>query len=205
MRYLIPAVKGARTANRSVRPSQTTENSRFTRRSAGPSGTTETLIIAVLVTCLSTVASDAAERTAIAPIVAARLALMPEVAKAKWNARRPVEDLAREAQLIATLTADVPETSRARAERAIRAQIEASKQVQKDLFAQWNAHKQEPFRRVRDLDAELRPAIGRLTSRLIEAIVNGCETDTPTEDPVARRHRSAFETALRGVECDPAQ
>lgn len=144
----------------------------------------------------------AAERTAVAPIVAERLALMPEVAKVKWNAKRPVEDLAREAELIASTTADLSDAVRPRAERAIRAQINASKQVQKALFAQWNAHQQGVFRDVRDLDGDLRPQIALLTTRLIDAVVSGCETKTPTDEPIARRHQRAFETALRGIECN---
>ena len=141
----------------------------------------------------------------IATVVAERLALMPEVAKVKWNAQRPVEDLEREQALVEATLANVDPVLRPRAERAIRAQIDASKMVQTTLFEQWRAHGQGPFARVRDLDTALRPAIGRLTVELIDKLDSACDTSAPPMVAPPRMHDAAFRVALAGIDCtEPA-
>ena len=75
--------------------------------------------------------------TALIEAVADRLALMPEVAKYKWLNDLPIERPEREAELIEQIGERVEASLRAAAERAVRAQIEASKAMQRRLFAGW--------------------------------------------------------------------
>ena len=56
------------------------------------------------------------------------------------------------------------------AEQFFRAQIEASKVVQRELFAQYEAEHQPPFASVADLNATVRPILDRLTPEMLTAL-----------------------------------
>jgi len=105
-------------------------------------------------------------------LIDARLKLAPDVARYKWNHQTPVEDLPREAQVIATLSAQaaglgVPQ---AWAEAFFRAQIEASKTVQRELVQGWQAQKAGPFADVPDLATDLRPRLDAITAQMMTAL-----------------------------------
>lgn len=103
-----------------------------------------------------------------------RLALMEDVARYKWNQRLPIEDLPREAQLIAGLARQAGErgVDAAWATAFFRAQIEAAKTLQRDYFARWEAAGAGPFAAVPDLTLELRPRLDALTPRLLQALAD---------------------------------
>lgn len=105
-------------------------------------------------------------------LLAERLALMPDVARHKWNTRSPVEDLARERQIIAGLQRDAEALGipAAWAERFFRAQIEAAKVIQRDLFARWEASGQGKFANVPDLATVIRPRLDTLTLQLLRTL-----------------------------------
>jgi len=112
----------------------------------------------------------AAER--LVDLMRERLALMPLVARAKWNARLPVEDAAREASLLAALRerAGNRGLSPDWVETFFRAQIEAGKHVQRSLIDRWTAAAAAPFADTLDLRAEIRPRIDAVNDGLLDAL-----------------------------------
>jgi cyclohexadienyl dehydratase len=120
--------------------------------------------------------AEAQEQTAslLAAILSAtaeRLALMPWVAAAKQHARRPIEDLAQEARVLAAAIEEVSAAAAAEGLPApaeplvaafVRAQMEAAKDVQRASLSQAKASELPLY----SLDQELRPAIARVTHRM---------------------------------------
>src|SRR5215469_5010711 len=134
-------------------------------------------------------AQDTTER--LRPLVetsARRLVLAREVALAKWDTRSPVEDPAREAEVINAAVKDA--VSRGLnptwASRFFRAQIEANKIVQYYLLAQWYRAGTAPAHRPINLDAVIRPELDQLEKKLVEVLVDtapiragaACQADT---------------------------
>jgi chorismate mutase-like protein len=105
-------------------------------------------------------------------LVDARLLLAPDVAEFKWNHHIPIEDLAREAQVIAALGHQASDLGvpQAWAERFFRAQIEASKIAQNALFQGWTASNHGPFPDAPDLAIVTRPRLDQLTVQLLHAL-----------------------------------
>ena len=105
-------------------------------------------------------------------LVDARLLLAADVARFKWNHHIAIEDLPREAQVIGALTRRAGELGVPRpwAEAFFRAQIEASKTAQEELFRGWEAAKQGPFADAPDLAAVTRPKLDGLTDQLLRAL-----------------------------------
>jgi chorismate mutase len=75
----------------------------------------------------------------IALAVSLRLATADTVASAKWGTPSPIDDPARETQVLGTVTAQAADEglSTARVQQIFRDQIEANKDVQRALFAWW--------------------------------------------------------------------
>ncbi|GAB2791915.1 chorismate mutase [Streptomyces daliensis] len=109
---------------------------------------------------------------AIAGLSAERVRLADKVAAAKWGTDQPIDDPARERQVLA----DVAERSAgmgidpAEATAVFRDQIEANKLVQRGLFARWEAHPEERPTERPDLAKEVRPALDRITTGLLERL-----------------------------------
>ncbi|MGW7515542.1 chorismate mutase [Streptomyces sp. NPDC054796] len=109
---------------------------------------------------------------AIAGLSAERVRLADKVAAAKWGTDQPIDDPARERQVLA----DVAERSvgmgidPAEATAVFRDQIEANKLVQRGLFARWEAHPEERPTERPDLAKEVRPALDRITTGLLERL-----------------------------------
>jgi chorismate mutase len=98
-----------------------------------------------------------------------RLTLMHDVARWKWNERKPIADPGRERQLLADLERRglAYGLSRKHSRAFIAAQMEAGKLLQEADFAGWTADSQGKFSDVRDLNSELRPLIDELSERLL--------------------------------------
>ena len=101
-----------------------------------------------------------------------RLALMPDVARHKWNTGGAIDDLPREQKIIAALSAQaqllgIPGTW---AERFFRAQIEGAKQVQRVHFARWQQAGAGKFSDVPDLVTVIRPRLDALTPQLLREL-----------------------------------
>jgi chorismate mutase len=105
-------------------------------------------------------------------LVEQRLSLMTEVAKAKWNSGSAIEDPTREQQLLADVAAKAQAAgiSADWAQHFFRFQIEAAKQVQYCLFAQWTTERQGSFPQVADLRTEIRPKLDLLTGELLQEL-----------------------------------
>jgi chorismate mutase-like protein len=105
-------------------------------------------------------------------LMAERLALMPDVARHKWNHQTAIEDRMREQQIVDGLKAEaeafgVPAPW---AERFFRAQIEAAKLIQRECFARWEQTAQGQFTDVPDLATVIRPRLDALTPQLLRAL-----------------------------------
>ena len=103
-----------------------------------------------------------------------RLLLAQEVARAKWNAKAAIEDLPREEQVIAAAVRQgsalgLPETW---IRTVFRAQIEASKTVQRALYGRWQAEGAGRFEDAPDLAGSVRPELDRLTTQLLRAMAD---------------------------------
>lgn len=101
--------------------------------------------------------------------IAARLLLMNDVARYKWNAELPVLDAARESALLERTTdsAVAIGVPRDYARRVVAAQIEASRDLQQTVIDRWRAERHGAFPRVPDLVTVQRPAIERATAALL--------------------------------------
>lgn len=135
------------------------------------------LIVAALFTpaCATTSSLTAAETAPLdhlITLIVERLNVAPDVGRTKWNTRAPIEDLGREQQIIATVGAGASNYNvpRDAAERFFQAQIEASKIIQRAMFAEFETTHHAPFEAVVDLDSEIRPKLDRLTTEMMTAL-----------------------------------
>ncbi|ALG11254.1 gamma subclass chorismate mutase AroQ [Kibdelosporangium phytohabitans] len=122
------------------------------------------------------VAAPAAEHAGVAgpfrqltELAVQRIQLGDLVAAAKFGTTQPIDDPVREKQVLDTVAAEsvrlgmAPEPN----VRFFRAQIEASKVVQRGLFSRWERDpSQRPSRRP-DLARQVRPRLDRLTAQLL--------------------------------------
>jgi chorismate mutase len=105
-------------------------------------------------------------------LIEERLTVMADVARTKWNTGSPIEDPLREQQLLADVAAQAQKDGipTGWAQPFFRLQIEAAKEVQYCLFAQWAARKQGTFQQAPDLKSDLRPKLDRLTVELLAVL-----------------------------------
>jgi chorismate mutase len=119
----------------------------------------------------------AEERAALTTLIdasAQRLELAREVALAKWDDGAPVEDVARERQVIhaavrAGREAGLPAKF---VSRFFSAQIEANKLIQYALLTKWQGQGKAPRHSRINLVQTVRPQIDRIQAALISALVN---------------------------------
>lgn len=133
------------------------------------------LSVLVLTGCASApcFSSDDTERVdVLLGAVRQRLDVAPEVARVKWNTKAPIEDLAREQQIVDGVAKASPDHALdpAAASAFFQAQIDASKVIQRSLHQQWTAANQPPFEKVPDLGKDIRPVLDRLTPALMKAL-----------------------------------
>ncbi|MFL6699759.1 MAG: gamma subclass chorismate mutase AroQ [Vitreoscilla sp.] len=105
-------------------------------------------------------------------LIDARLLLATDVAQFKWNHHLPIEDAAREAQVVAGLGQRASELGLPQpwAEAFFRAQIEASKTAQDELFRGWDVFRRGQFPDAPDLATVTRPKLDRITDQLLHAL-----------------------------------
>jgi chorismate mutase len=101
-----------------------------------------------------------------------RMALMPDVARHKWNTHGAIDDLPREQKIIEALGAQaqllgIPASW---AERFFRAQIEGAKQIQRSHFVRWQQSGAGTFADVPDLVTVIRPRLDALTPQLLREL-----------------------------------
>ena len=100
---------------------------------------------------------------------ARRLAIAEQVALAKWDSKRPVEDASREEQVIASATkaGQSRGLDPASVSNFFRAQIEANKLVQYALLAEWRRTGKAPDHKPVDLGRTIRPELDEVDKELI--------------------------------------
>ena len=120
-------------------------------------------------------AVDNAKIDRILVLIGQRLGYMDDVARNKWNSGAPIEDLPREREIIESLGRQAPAYGLDAdiARDFFRAQIEASKIIQRTRFAEWRARSQPPFKNMPDLRDTIRPALDALTPELMKALADG--------------------------------
>ncbi|GAB2909201.1 chorismate mutase [Paraburkholderia jirisanensis] len=107
-------------------------------------------------------------------LTVARLHIARQVALSKWDSRKPVEDLPREAQVIKAAADDaralgVPPQL---ATHFFADQIEANKLVQYGLLAQWHRDGRAPDEKRVDLAKDIRPELDRLQKGFIKTLAD---------------------------------
>lgn len=127
-----------------------------------------------------------------------RLALMPDVARHKWNAKGAIDDLPREQKVIDALSAQaqllgIPARW---AERFFRAQIDGAKQVQRAHFARWTQAGAGTFANVPDLVTAIRPRLDALTPQLLRELAAAWPA---LADPAQRTRINAAMAALNNA------
>ena len=132
---------------------------------------TLTLLFAITITATGAAyGQDAIDR--LQPLVettAQRLSIARQVALAKWDSGVAVEDLSREAQVIASAVrdADSKGLDSSSVSNFFGAQIEANKVVQYSLLADWNRSGRAPTHAPIDLVSSIRPELDRIQISLI--------------------------------------
>ncbi|KIN15872.1 gamma subclass chorismate mutase AroQ [Halomonas sp. KHS3] len=105
-------------------------------------------------------------------LVHERLAIAPDVAKAKWNSGDPIDAPAREAQILERVVAEATRAGidEAFAQTFFKHQFEASKVIQHRLHEQWRQTEQPPFESPPDLAEDIRPQLDQLTPQLMASL-----------------------------------
>lgn len=138
---------------------------------------------------------------------ARRLAIAEQVALAIWDSGAPVEDTAREAQVIASATkaGEAMGLGRENVASFFRAQIEANKLAQYSLLAEWHRAGKAPAHKPIDLKETIRPELDQLERQLVEELAktkelradSGCSTEMAKE---VGRYVSANKSKVTEVE-----
>lgn len=123
------------------------------------------------VTSRDVAAGDDAGAAVVARVLA-RLELMHDVARWKWNERKPIDDPEREAALLKRIVAQA--TARGIGADQARAffedQFAAAKIIQRADFDEWTQAARGPFENVPDLATVQRPRIDAATEALLDAL-----------------------------------
>lgn len=142
-----------------------------------PTPLRRTLIAAAATVALLTTPGPAAAAPAFSPLKpvaslsAERLATADLVAAAKWGTDSPIDDPAREQQVLDTVAAQAEQAGADpdEARRVFRDQIEANEIVQRSLFRRWTAHPDQAPTTKPDLSV-VRQTINRVTTDLVAAL-----------------------------------
>jgi chorismate mutase len=152
-----------------------------------------------------------------------RILLSDKVAAAKFGTGQPIDDPAREQQVldqVTTLSTGMG-LDPAAGMRFFRDQIDASKVVQHGLYALWTTRpKLRPADRP-DLTTEVRPQLDKITTEVLEQLkatadirganracdiqLSGAVTSAAQHRHLDRLHRNALDVALRSVCTAPSQ
>ena len=140
----------------------------------------------------------------LADLIQARLDLMPDVARSKWQASLPVSVPEREAALLKELVDQATQSgvSTEFAQQFFEAQFAASRAVQQQLFNEWQAASSKPvFSDAKDLNKDLRPEITRVSTAIlpllakIESVLPERATTELVESQVTRLSASSANPA----------
>ncbi|MFC8664788.1 chorismate mutase [Streptomyces sp. NPDC057199] len=130
---------------------------------------------------IASTTAPASTLSVLTELFAERLLLADKVAAAKYGTELPIDDPARERQILDDVAARAaglgldPDS----VTTVFRDQIEANKLVQRGLYARWDAHPAERPTERPDLAKEVRPALDLITTRLLASLkeTNPARTD----------------------------
>lgn len=113
-----------------------------------------------------------AELPALLGSIEQRLNIADQVALSKWDSKKPVEDRAREREVIAGAVVLAPEykLEPALVEQFFAAQIEANKLVQYGLLMDWRLRGEAPNSARPDLVGQIRPQLDGLQKALLSQL-----------------------------------
>jgi cyclohexadienyl dehydratase len=188
---------------------------RVVRVVPGRGAVARAVCIALIGALMSPFAANSASAESLADLMVARLALMPDVAAAKFASGQPVLDPTREAEVLEEVRRGalreglVPET----AATLFAAQMAAARQVQMYWIDRWQRGVDEPPQPP-DLAGTVRPALSRLTPALLAAAAAVARGDAPSGlvdavhalDAVTgldAASRAALDTAVAGLRVYP--
>jgi chorismate mutase-like protein len=108
----------------------------------------------------------------LAALIDERLALVTEVARYKWNSGAAIEDPPREQALMVSLRERAMSMGlpQARVDAFFLAQIEAAKQLQRELFERWKREGRDKFAGIADLATTIRPGIDTVTGQMLQTL-----------------------------------
>jgi chorismate mutase len=145
---------------------------------------------------------DTTELDGLVTLAVRRLATADEVASAKFGTPQPIDDPAREHQVLGAVGRRAPElgTDPTESSRFFGDQIEANKIVQRGLYQLWTAHPElRPADRP-DLTKTVRPELDQLTDQLLRALSSTRSVRHAGASCVQRRDQAA---ATAGQSLDP--
>ena len=144
-------------------------------------------------------AHDVGKIDRILTLIGQRLRYMDDVARNKWNSGAAIEDLPREREIIDSLGKQAAGygLDAGIAREFFRAQIEASKIIQRTRFAEWRAQNQPPFKDLPDLRDSIRPALDALTPELMKALAGALPVLRSTSGAALVDARAAIVVAVR--------
>lgn len=116
----------------------------------------------------------------IVELAARRLALAVDVAAAKFAGGQPVDDPAREQQILDWVAEEPGEAGRDARVAFFRDQMAASKIIQRGLLAYWRAHPEDVPGRSHNLARDIRPALDSINNRMLPLVPRLKET-TPKQ------------------------
>jgi chorismate mutase-like protein len=141
--------------------------------------------------------------TRLAALIDERLAVVIEVARAKWNAQAAIEDPVRERESLLSLRerAMALGISAKTVDTFFGAQIEAAKILQRELFAQWRRQRRGQFANVADLSRDIRPEIDRINMQMLAALArfSGSNSRLPVASTLSLASPAALKAARAGV------
>lgn len=107
-------------------------------------------------------------------LIQKRLVIMHEVARTKWNQNLAIEDKTREKEILTALVVKANHygLDEALVTRFFQAQIDASKEIQKNDFILWKEESVLKFEKIFSLKDELRLYIDQLNSEMITLLSN---------------------------------
>lgn len=120
----------------------------------------------------STSATSTADLQQLLQLMSHRLQVAPKVAQSKWNSGKPIDDAAREQQILHAVGQQAAANAQdaALALSFFQSQFDAGKLWQRMLHAQWLAAQHAPFSPAPDLQREVRPVLDDLTPALLQSL-----------------------------------
>ncbi len=105
-------------------------------------------------------------------LIQKRLVIMHEVARTKWNQNLPIEDKAREQQILTDLVEKAHQYGLEEKwiAKFFQAQMDAAKEIQKNDFSLWREQNLQKFEAVLSLKDGLRSYIDRINQEMIDLL-----------------------------------